>query len=566
MKNITCIMLVGAMTGFSALSCQQSSPHRQSLAAAEQIMDEHPDSAYVLLKAIPEENLSKRDYADWCLLITQAMDKQYMDHASDSLIRIAADYFERRGNTARRTKAYYYMGRVNQDLGETQLSQQYYLKALETGRSSGNDRQLALIHSNLGMLYTYQGVYDEALLQMEASARLFRQLGDTVNSAYILRNMGRTFHVMDSIDLSISYYEQALADIDSFGQPSVLTELGDVFITKGSYNEAEIYLREAIQSVSPDDYQLVCLIIGRLFSETGQSDSARFYLNESLNGFRLDTKASAYYYLAKLDQHEGKREESAKSLWSYFELQDVIMKHRDTESIRKIQALFNFNRIEEERNRALQRTIQIERICFLLLMILTGLSITAFIGWKNNQRQKKEREKLIMKHRDQSIDYDQKIRELTSKLAGESHEKEKRSMEIKRLQLKIDQIAFQREKDELQMQLFKKTDIYKNLHNKINGKLTDKEKKELITTIDNLWPEFRISFKILSSKVSAEEIFMCCLLKANFKCNEIASWMNIEENSVSMKRKRLAQKLFGETATVNDLENFIFPQEIPSGY
>jgi hypothetical protein len=60
--------------------------------------------------------LSRRQYAEWCLLLTQARDKNYIAPTSDSLIRAAVDYFEHHGPASRQMLAYYYMGRVSQDL------------------------------------------------------------------------------------------------------------------------------------------------------------------------------------------------------------------------------------------------------------------------------------------------------------------------------------------------------------------------------------------------------------------------------------------------------------------
>ena len=42
---------------------------------AEGLMDSRPDSALYLLKSLSSESLSDSDYANYCLLLTQAMDK-----------------------------------------------------------------------------------------------------------------------------------------------------------------------------------------------------------------------------------------------------------------------------------------------------------------------------------------------------------------------------------------------------------------------------------------------------------------------------------------------------------
>ena len=60
-------------------------------------MSEHPDSALFLLEQVATpEKMPERDYATWCLLITEARDKNYIEHTSDSLINVAIQYFEKK--------------------------------------------------------------------------------------------------------------------------------------------------------------------------------------------------------------------------------------------------------------------------------------------------------------------------------------------------------------------------------------------------------------------------------------------------------------------------------------
>ena len=61
-------------------------------------MGSRPDSSLILLESIPSpEKLSEEDYATWCLLMTQARDKNYVEHTSDSVIGVAVRYFEKQG-------------------------------------------------------------------------------------------------------------------------------------------------------------------------------------------------------------------------------------------------------------------------------------------------------------------------------------------------------------------------------------------------------------------------------------------------------------------------------------
>ena len=83
-RNIYVIFLSLA---FCLIACRQY-PHIQPLLQeTETLMGSRPDSSLILLESIPSpEKLSEEDYATWCLLMTQARDKNYVEHMSNSVI------------------------------------------------------------------------------------------------------------------------------------------------------------------------------------------------------------------------------------------------------------------------------------------------------------------------------------------------------------------------------------------------------------------------------------------------------------------------------------------------
>lgn len=132
-------------------------PQAPMLLEVEKIIEEQPDSALSILNKIENINqLSEKDHATYCLLLTQAQDLNYITHTSDSLIKIAATYFEKSSDKQKASLSYYYMGRVNADLYDALKAQEYYLKALEVGEKTKDYHLLARICNNLGTLYNYQ--------------------------------------------------------------------------------------------------------------------------------------------------------------------------------------------------------------------------------------------------------------------------------------------------------------------------------------------------------------------------------------------------------------------------
>ena len=118
-------------------SCHQVSQQHPILEQAEKVMSEHPDSALFLLEQVATpEKMPERDYATWCLLITD-----YIEHTSDSLINVAIQYFEKKKDINRLSEAYYCQGRILSELSASEEALTAYLKAKELVRET-SDRDL----------------------------------------------------------------------------------------------------------------------------------------------------------------------------------------------------------------------------------------------------------------------------------------------------------------------------------------------------------------------------------------------------------------------------------------
>ena len=82
-------------------------------------MSQHPDSALTLLQSVSDpQQMSASEYALWCLLLTQAQDKCYIPHTSDSLINQSVQYFENTTDRLHYGTALSYKARICQDLSQ----------------------------------------------------------------------------------------------------------------------------------------------------------------------------------------------------------------------------------------------------------------------------------------------------------------------------------------------------------------------------------------------------------------------------------------------------------------
>ena len=228
MKNNLYVFFLFFITGL--MSC---SHHSGLYEHAEKIMSQHPDSVLTLLSTIQDVNdLSEKDRAMYYLLLTEAQNKTYVKPTSDSLIAISTQYFDKTEDWGRKAKAWYYRGRINQDLGDALHAQDYYLKALQDENQINDYILIGRIYSSIGMLYTYQNVYEKALPYQRKALDRFALMQDSVGISYVLRDIGRTFTALEKKDSAIAYYEQALIVFSILNKPQFNGELASLYIEK----------------------------------------------------------------------------------------------------------------------------------------------------------------------------------------------------------------------------------------------------------------------------------------------------------------------------------------------
>lgn len=103
---------------FFLISCVGENRVERALSIAESLIDSQPDSSLRILESIsPEDLSSKRDRARFSLLYSKALDKNYIDIASDSIILPAVAYYGNRENK-NAMMTWYYDGIVHKNAGE----------------------------------------------------------------------------------------------------------------------------------------------------------------------------------------------------------------------------------------------------------------------------------------------------------------------------------------------------------------------------------------------------------------------------------------------------------------
>lgn len=111
-----------------------------------------------------------RDYrARYALLYTAAQDKNYIDVASDSLLRIAVDYYSRgHGTPLERMQTNYYLARIRYNAGDKLRAMNCMLTAEREADAAAQENPYAV-----GLLYSFKGVLSTENFDHHSALRAF---------------------------------------------------------------------------------------------------------------------------------------------------------------------------------------------------------------------------------------------------------------------------------------------------------------------------------------------------------------------------------------------------------
>ena len=565
-KSLVLIIMACMLYG-----CHDSKVNAPDLLLAEELMEEHPDSALTLLKQIPDSFYTKgQEQALYCLLLTEAMDKTFATHTTDSLIAIAVQYYDHTKDLSNKAKAWYYLGRVSQDLLHRDKALECYLKAIPYAKDAKDYRQLIMIYNYMGTLYRQQKIYGKALEVAIKSKEYCVLLNDTNRMSYALRNIGRIYLFQERSDSTFYYYTQALQFAEDcknkVAKGSILNELGACYRQIGKYDKAIESIQSSIPLKKPNKRSSSYLSLARLYFELNQFDSVGYYLNEAQRNPSLHIQEGVYQYKYQLAKAQKEYEKAVKYNDHYQVLKDSISKVDKSREM----LILTYNYDYKELKSKLENEAYHERlvyICFIfLLLAVTSVGGYVYIRyrWKHEQilRLQEKRIRQEKELRQQSLEQirlnKQQIQ--TNELKLKSKEEDLQNAErkllvynTKLLNVENELIKLRREEQIFKNRLFFQT----GLGERIKCAGVDPRKKDFKETPFTLKEDYLNLVKYLNEyyddfvnrlgdtypNLKEQDIKICCLIKAGAKTGNISSIISMTPNAVTKKKGQILKKM-----------------------
>lgn len=597
MRKITHYILYILITCTALLNIQCSGNGKEKtplpeLVHAESVMFDHPDSALHILEAMPMPSArwDKENHALWCLLVTQAQYKQVMKIPSDSLVRIAYDYYKLTDNARRKAMSALYMGGVNYNLGNIEESIRFYLEA-KTEMKKTSDYQLGyLVMSGLGNIYLYRDLTTYAL---EACTQAYDYAVKDSNKRYQMSSLlffARCYCLLDKLDIAEQKYKQCSAIALELGKKNfydiAMQDLAALYKNSHRYIESLLILKSL-----PFNPQ-VSLLFGQNYLLLNQLDSANYYLKKSLYTDNIYTKRTAYIGLYKLAEYPVYQKNMKTYCDSLLFYTDSVMSLDKGKEIIAYKEKYDHQKLITEQQRLKLEKADAQRMMFIItICLIVVIAVVAYLY----QKRLVKKETTIRKQSEQLQNYMLQLHEYETQLMQNNRYMEELKEQLSGQEMNSEELHEYREQiDSLQVENSRLSEKINSLQqhiaeytSKLDKARRDTEKfrsiseenlnlkqrermlADYVVDNDSLVKELREKCRVLDDMewetleqmcestygnfvsrlqsicptLTKQELHLCILIKLRFSNSQMSEIFGVSVSSVSQKKFRLKKHL-----------------------
>ncbi len=561
----------------SFFSCRDGGRAEGILRTADSLMEEHPDSALAILKRDSLEICrSGKDFRLWYALSrTEADDKCYILHVSDSAIRIAAGCYDSYGSALQRVRADYLLGRVYCDMHLYGHALTSFNKAIAVDAENDSviNRYKARAATWAGYVYEVEGLHKDALRYNKLAYGYAKKAGAQVTEIYSLRDIGRSYRDLKRNDIAIPYYQQAAKKAKTIDDANlynmVMEELAGIYIEEGRLDEAYAALNTKFLATTDKDIASHYYIWAMYFEKIGQLDSAVAYDKRGMKYSEISIKRDVSLDLARLLTKQGKRDEAMEYYEKYSVYSDSVKASELKETSDMLSQVEKS--IDVERKNAALASSQLRLAAVMsILVVVVVIASVALLGMylkrKRKQREQLERVRRYrlersMKEKQRAQQNKERIALLENELTASNQTLSELRQELIRneaemLKYKDALTAFEQKHGELLVADLADTDVYKLYHDPI-AKPTSADYHMLVEALNKAYSDFTLRLKEFYPDIRSNEMWICCMVKAGLTSKEICNISYYSYSSIGMAKVRLYGKMLGKKGSSRDFDAFI---------
>lgn len=360
----------------------------------ERVIVEQPDSALSILNGIDTRTLiSRRNRAKYALLLSQALDKNYIDKTDFEILQPAIDYYENHGTTAERFLTLYYQGRIlsnSEDYVQAILS---YTKAEELVPQISDNYSIGLLYAQMGSIYEVLYDYPKALTAREKSYLYYQSANKTTLQFYAKLHIGELYMQKGEYAIAV----QNLTEVLKWGYDNQKISLcracfgllSQLYEAMGDYDS----LRQLTESEYADlliDELVVLRSKAYLAALQQNEDKVRTYLDSAWE--RAKSQQDSINLLIKEYQTNKKLGQYRQALEYYeelFRIEDSIVRHTLQQPVISAQKDYFQSQAEYHKLKLQHNRLVLFVIVVVVLLFVAGILffVRQRIVVKNNEIQ-----------------------------------------------------------------------------------------------------------------------------------------------------------------------------------
>lgn len=357
------------------------------LEKAHSLLQSNPDSSLALLYSINPNTLRHdRIKAKYALYMSAALDKNYIDVASDSLISQATEYFINHGNKHEQMLTWYYNGIIQSNMNELSSAVVSFEKAAKKAEELGDYRYLGLINRSIAYSFYKTNNINAAINYYKKAIRCFeKNPSDSLYLYYEKYSLAVAYYVNEDYDNAIGIIHQMMDSAIYCEDPLSMTLNAKLAI----WGLDDYICGISIYSKVPDRYYsfVDCKSLALAYNYIGKPDSSNLWLGHAYSLAKNEAdSATIDYTKSKILMQRGMADEAYRLLNHATTVQDSLTRALLSESVSaaqrdyfRVEAISREKQLSETRKRSLLLGI------IGLLMTAIIMSYLFFRSWKKDQ-------------------------------------------------------------------------------------------------------------------------------------------------------------------------------------
>ena len=533
------------------------SEHWETLSHIESYIIEHPDSALIVLEQIDiSEVSSKEERAKHALLLSMAMDKNYIYKTDFKVLQPAIDYYEDSGTTTDKFQTYYLQGRIYQNQGNETEAMILYAQAKEL--LSGIDAPFLVgqLHTEIGNIYRSNYDYAKSLEAYQTAYDLYVKAGLESHAAYTLLDIGLSYWNLEDNAKGIEYINEAL---------QIAIKLHDEYLEMICYQNI-VFLCDDIDAVGRCGSVVEALVnryniekfgsgalvaIASYYAEVKDYDRMNEFMGRAWSN-TTNAKDSVNVYLTQADilKRVGKSEEALKFFEAGVKLQNREVRSSLKQPIETTQKEYfqqqaEYNAYRLKKDRELYITLG---VIALLALIVVAMYIRHRMLSKDLEISKymmlsSELQSAIRDREDRLLAISEHIysqQEAHNTMVGDMHSQIAELFE-KQYEL-LDRLS--NTYYETQGVSKEKESIFKQVKSEIDKFATDKRSIAQLEKIVNTYKRNVIGLvRSEIPNISERDITLLCYVYAGFSAKSISVFIGETTSNILTRKSRLRSKI-----------------------